>query len=280
MSTAKPSPWQGSLALVFAHNGGKTRAIQRASKAPLKVQRSHYPEGPGICYTTIVHTAGGMVGGDGLDQSIHLHPQSKVFITTPAAGKVYRSTGATASQSIKIRVEADACLEWLPQETILFNGAQYHQQLYIDLAPGATVLLWDITRFGRSARGEQFLQGTWQSYVDLWLGDTPLFIDHQSLSGGAEVVASPHGLHGYSVIGTLTLAGLDLTNSALAALRKQLTATGVEMSHLGLTRTLSGFVCRYRGPSSQAVRRCFTSLWQHLRFSQYGKIPSIPRIWR
>ncbi|NET37843.1 MAG: urease accessory protein UreD [Cyanothece sp. SIO1E1] len=273
------SAWLGNLTLSFAHEHGRTKSIHTQAQAPLKVQRSHYPEGPAICYTTIVHTAGGMVGGDRLAQSIHLQPHSQVLITTPAAGKVYRSTGATSVQSTQIRIEADGWLEWLPQETIIFNGAQYHQQLHIDLAPNAQVLLWDITRLGRSARGEQFLQGYWRSDLDIWQGETPLLIDHQALSGSAEVVSSAHGLNNYPVVGTLTLAGHGLTDSDLTALRERMATTAIPGQQLGLTRTLKGFACRYRGPSSQAARQCFTTLWQYLRQCRYGKIPSIPRLW-
>ena len=52
-----------------------------------------------------------------------------------------------------MQAHVNACLEWLPQETILFNGAIYRQDLRVELATGASWLGWEITRFGRSARG-------------------------------------------------------------------------------------------------------------------------------
>ncbi len=273
------SPWRGTIVLTYAHTNGTTRLTHTQAQAPLKIQRPHYPEGPGICYSTIVHTAGGMVGGDELTQNIHLQPHSQVFLTTPAATKVYRSIGETCTQTTTIDLDANAYLEWFPQETIVFNAAQYHQTLRINLAPGAVVLLWDITRFGRTARGEAFDSGNWRSDVEVWQGDRPLLIDWQALPGSPEIIASPHGLHGLPVVGTLALVGEDLDQAAMGDLRGVLSQTDIPAVHLGLTQSLNGFVCRYRGDSSQGARRAFMALWQILRRSRFGSVPPLPRVW-
>jgi len=65
-----------------------------------------------------------------------------------------------------MQVDADACLEWLPKETIVFNGAIYRQDLRIELSPGARWLGWEITRLGRSAR-RKVLQGEWRSHTEI-----------------------------------------------------------------------------------------------------------------
>ena len=73
------SPWRGQLDITYAHQNGETRPIHVQTQAPLRVQRPHYPEGPLISYSTVVHTAGGLVGGDELVQNIHLKPKSHDF---------------------------------------------------------------------------------------------------------------------------------------------------------------------------------------------------------
>ncbi|MFP4412959.1 MAG: urease accessory protein UreD, partial [Coleofasciculus sp.] len=63
MSNTK-TEWQGSLELVYADDQSKTRLVRDRITSPLKVQRPFYPEGQGVCHTVVLHTAGGIVGGD------------------------------------------------------------------------------------------------------------------------------------------------------------------------------------------------------------------------
>ena len=169
----KSNNWHGSLNLVYAQHQGKTQIIHSQMKAPLKVQRPFYPE-DGVCHSVVLHTAGGIVGGDRNNLSFHLWPHAQALITTATAGKIYRSNGLPTIQSMQMQVDADACLEWLPQETIVFDGAVYRQEMHVELAPGAKWLGWEITRFGRTARGERFLTGDWKSYTEVWQQGLPL----------------------------------------------------------------------------------------------------------
>ncbi|MEO1133505.1 MAG: urease accessory protein UreD [Cyanobacteria bacterium J06639_1] len=276
--TPNPRAWRGSAELVFAREGDRTLPIHICTRAPFKVQRSLYPEGSEICYATLVHTAGGMVGGDVLDQSIHLHAGSQVFLTTPAAGKIYRTMGEPCLQTATLRIEPGAYLEWLPQDAIAFNGANYIQNIRVDLSPGGQILLWDIARLGRTARGEQLLQGEWRSQVEVWQEDLPLWIDHQFVRGGEAMTSSPHALAGYPVMGTLARVGRSFTDAEMEDLREAIAF--VPPQYIGLTRSLNGLVCRYRGTSSQMARQCFTRIWQRLRYFERGKMPDVPRVWR
>lgn len=273
------TPWRGKVELVYTRQDRQTCLSHAYTQAPLRVQRPHYPEGREVCYSTIVHTAGGMVGGDELEQHIHLQPDSQVLITTPAAGKIYRSIGPVCRQQVTVQIDQNADLEWFPQETIIFNGAQYQQQLRFDLAPGARVLLWDITRFGRTARGEAFVSGGWRSDVEVWRDRKPLLIDRQGFVGSPEIIASPHGLNGYPVVGMLALVGQDVGDELLDTLRETLKQTEIPPLHIGLTRGLNGLICRYRGESSELVRRGFVALWQVLRQERDGRVPPLPRVW-
>jgi urease accessory protein UreH len=169
--------WHGKLNLVYAQRGGITQLIHSQHQAPLKVQRPFYPEGEQVCHSVILHTAGGVVGGDRLSIDLHLEDNARTLITTAAAGKIYRSNGLQARQNIEIEVNAGAGVEWLPQETIIFDGAIYRQDLRVELALGATWLGWEITRFGRSARGERFCSGEWRSHTEIWQQGHPLWIE-------------------------------------------------------------------------------------------------------
>lgn len=271
--------WQGSLELVYANDRGTTRLVRDRITSPLKVQRPFYPEGQGVCHTVVLHTAGGIVGGDRLSQTIHLQEDAQALITTAAASKIYRSNGQRANQRIHIHVEAGACLEWLPQETIVFNGAVYQQQMTVELAPGASWLAWEITRFGRTARKERFLQGDWRSHTEIWQQGRPLWIDRQWLPGGEAVLDSPHGLAGQPIVGTLIGIGQPVSSEIIDNARSLWTASQ-RQGEAGVTQTQEqGLLCRYRGSSTTEVRHWFTEVWQCLRLTYLDRTVSKPRVW-
>ena len=137
--------WHGSIDLQFARSGDRTQ-VQAQTRSPLQFQRPFYPEGPAVCHAAILHVAGGMVGGDRLSITLDLAPETAALVTTVSAAKIYGSRGRSlidpagrfAQQSVRVRVGAGAHLEWLPQETIIFDGALYEQRSRIDLAAGAS----------------------------------------------------------------------------------------------------------------------------------------------
>ncbi len=269
------SNWHGKLNLVYAHNQGKTALIHNQNQAPLKVQRPFYPEGQEVCHSVILHTAGGVVGGDRLSSNFHLQPNAQALITTAAASKIYRSNGTQARQSIEVHVAEGACLEWLPQETIVFNGAIYRQDLRVELATGSCWLGWEITRFGRSARGEKFLLGEWRSHTEIWQQGVPLWIDRQWLPGSEEVFHSPHGLFGKPIVGSLVWVGQSVSSSIV---EKALSLWHGE-GEAGVTRLENGLLCRYRGSQTQEVRNWFISVWQLLRQLFLVRSHCVPRVW-
>ena len=268
--------WHGKLNLVYADRQGKTQLIYNHQQAPLKVQRPFYPEGEKVCHSVILHTAGGMVGGDRLSSNIHLQPQAQALITTAAASKIYRSNGLQARQTIQMQVDAGACLEWLPQETILFNSAIYRQDLRVELATGASWLGWEITRFGRSARGEKFLQGEWRSHTEIWQQGVPLWIDRQWLLGSEDIFHSPHGLAGKPIVGSLVWVGGAVSAEIVQKTRNLWDGEG----EAGVSRLQHGLLCRYRGSSTSEVRNWFIDVWQLLRVSFLNRGNCIPRVWQ
>ncbi len=268
--------WHGDLQLVFACPQEATQLVYEHVQAPLKVQRPFYPEGAKVCHCVALHTAGGVVGGDRLSYDLQLQPNAHALVTTAAAGKIYRTNGLEAQQTIHLQIESGACLEWLPQETIVFEQAIYRQDLHIELAPGAIWMGWDITRFGRSARGEKFLAGNWRSHTEVWQQGKPLWIDRQWLPGSEEVFYSPHGLAGYPVVASFALVGQtvdpDLVEKARNLWRGEAEA--------GVTRLMSGLLCRYRGNSTAEARDWLLAVWNLVRFTYLQRPACPPRVWQ
>ncbi len=276
LSSPSISPgWQGKLQLRYGCQDG-TKVQYCRAQAPLKVQRPFYPEGPQVCHSVMLHTAGGVVGGDRLAIDVQLRPHSHVLLTTAAANKIYRSNGLEAQQDVCIHVEPDALLEWLPQETIVFNQAVYRQNLRVELSPGASWLGWEITRFGRSARNEQFVEGNWRSQTEVWQQERPLWIDRQWLPGCLETWSSPHGLAGCPVVGSFAWVGQAVTADFVTQVRQ----LGAEPQGVGVTRLQQGLLCRYRGHSSLEARQWFTQVWNLIRSATWNRPACPPRVWQ
>jgi urease accessory protein len=266
--------WKGSLDLSYTYQPNRTRLDRSYVTAPLKVQRPFYPEGEEICHTVILHTAGGVVGGDILDQKIHLQPDSHALITTASASKLYRSNGPTAKQNIEVKIDTGGSLEWLPQETIVFDGACYRQEMTVDLATDASWSGWEIVRFGRSARGERFLSGEWRSNIEIRREGKPVWIDRSFLTGG-EMIEGYSGLNDKAIVGTFVYIGRSVPDAIIDKIRD---FSPIEES--GVTRILGeGILCRYRGNSTPEVREWFIKIWHLLRGEMRGRRSIVPRVW-
>ena len=58
-----------------------------------------------------------------------------------------------------------AVLDWLPQETIVFEGARLKRRTIADVAPGGSLLACEMVVLGRAASGERFTGGL---LLDSW----------------------------------------------------------------------------------------------------------------
>jgi urease accessory protein len=291
MPNSASSAWHGRLELTFDRPQQQTRLCHRYSEAPLKIQRPFYPEGD-LCHGVMLHTAGGIVGGDRLSVHAQLLPQAQALITTAAAAKVYGSTGHLAQQTTTLTLEQGAYLEWLPQETILFDGAFYRQTVRVNLASQAIWLGWDITRLGRTARGEQFTTGLWRSQTEVWQGDRLLWVDPQGIYGGSEMLHSPHGLGGGCVIGSFSLIGQSVPKDLVEQARlfwkdtRQAASptiaanTAAILPEAGVTRLPCGLLCRYRGYSTAEARQWFVQVWRIIRQVYLQRPICFPRVWQ
>src|SRR5258706_6894338 len=149
--------WKASLSLGFTSHGTRSVLSRREHDGPLVVQKALYPEGEGVCHAIVVHPPGGIAGGDQLALRVDCAPQSHALLTTPGAGKWYRSAGAWAQQFLDFTVAGT--LEWLPRETIVFDGALAELTTTVNLAEGARYIGWEVACLGRRRAGERFERG-------------------------------------------------------------------------------------------------------------------------
>jgi urease accessory protein len=110
---------------------------------------------PGGCREAIlINTGGGLAGGDSFEFSVAVEAHGRLSVTTQAAERVYRTLGPPASVLTRLSAGDEAHLGWLPNETILFDGASLSRELHADIAESAAFLAVEMVVFGRKAMGE------------------------------------------------------------------------------------------------------------------------------
>lgn len=266
------SGWRARLELEFTHTAARTVLSGRRHFGPLIVQRPFYPEG-GTCHVYLVHPPGGIVGGDQIALDVVLQPGTHALLTTPAATRFYRAgphPAAVLQQEFRVH---DAALEWLPQETILFDGARARSRTLVHLHGSARFAGWEISCLGRPANGERFTQGSLAQDLLLYRDGRPLLLDRLRLQGGAMALDAPWGMAGAQTQGTLLLtpaAGVDVTSL------RELARSGVRH---GLTVVDDVLLCRALATQAEPIRQLFTDIWLHARPALLGRAAVAPRIW-
>jgi urease accessory protein len=267
---SQPQGWQAQLDLGFEHKHGKTLLAHRRHFGPLTVQRPFYPEGE-VCHVYVLHPPAGVVAGDSLALNINAASHSAALVTTPAAGKFYRSEGKQARQSVTLSVAADASLEWLPQETIVYEGAQAASEVRLELAAAARFIGWEVLALGRPAAQEGFSHGVVSMNWRVFRAGELLYRERLLLD--AQAFAANWGLNGHSACGTLFAYPAHAGHlSAVQELIGDCTGRGV---------TLLGdlLVCRAVDARADRLRDFFQVVWRLLRPEVIGREACAPRIW-
>jgi urease accessory protein len=277
---ASPDPtWQAELHLGFARRGERSVLRENRHCGPLRVQRALYPEGEAVCQAILLHPPSGIAGGDQLHIAVTVDAGAHAQITTPGAGKWYRSGGAEATQCSELRVGAGATLEWLPQETIIFDGARARMETRVTLAADSRFIGWDILCLGRAAAGERFTQGRFDLFYRVDRSQQPIWLERGGFAGADPMLASPAGWAGATVCGTLLCSFPELPENAAALLEACRAIAPADRASHSLSALPGLIVARYLGQNSEAARHWFVALWAILRPACCGRPAIPPRIW-
>jgi urease accessory protein len=269
--------WNAHLSLKFGSSDGKTVLCDQRHSGPLLVQRPFYPEGESVCHVYVLHPPGGVVGGDTLELDIGVRSQAHVLATTPTAGKFYRSAGPEARQTVNIAVQPGAALEWLPQETIIYDQVHARISTRIDLAADARFIGWDVLCLGLPASGAKFQRGMLRQTVEIWRDGELLLIERGQYDGESPILTARWGLAEYPVNGTFWCTTDN--RHLVEVIRQQIPPP--QTDELWSATWMQGLlVCRYLGWDAFRAHRLFVQIWQVIRPDVFGREACPPRIWR
>ncbi len=199
---------RGSIDVSVTRSAGRTRRERVQESGSYRVR---FPNVSGAeAEAVIVNSAGGVAGGDDFQIAVAVGRGARLAVLTAAAEKVYRAIGTASRMDVRLKVEADGALRWLPQETILFDEAQFHRSITIDLDEQASLVLAEAVVFGRTAMDEAMKKG---ELVDRWRirrGGRLVLAETLRLQGDVEkVLARPAAGRGAVALATIVLAPGD-----------------------------------------------------------------------
>jgi urease accessory protein len=154
----------GCCRIVLSGSENGTRIEDVFERSPIRVMFPKIGHGA-VQEAVLINTGGGIAGGDQLECSVTALPGASIAVTSQAAEKVYRALNDAARVATRLKARESARLAWLPQETIVFNGARLHRTTEIELFSGAELLALEWLVLGRAAHGEIVVDG---SVLETW----------------------------------------------------------------------------------------------------------------
>jgi urease accessory protein len=269
----------GVAEIGFRDDAGETRLAHLFHSDPLRVVFPNRVRGD-VPAGTLVTTSGGLVGGDRLDISVAVQERGRALVLGQAAEKIYRSTGADTAIEVMLTVGADGWLEWLPQETILFDRARLRRRTIAEVAPGARLLAGEMLVFGRTAMGEAMTDGFVRDAWGVRRGNRLVWADALQLDERlADDLAATAGLGSALAFASLVYVADDAIDR-LATARGLLDELAIPSGlRTGATCLGDVLVVRWLGNESLPLRNAFGAFWAAFRAAAGALPAALPRLW-
>ncbi len=267
-----PPPLQrarGRAEVAVSLRGGRIRLDRLFQQGCAKaiLPRTHGP----VPEAVLINTAGGVTGGDRIDWALAAGPGAALTATTQAAERVYRSLGGAARIETRLALGPGAALDWLPQETILFEAGRLERRLEVEMAGDARLTALETLVLGRAAMGETVTSG---AISDQWrIRRDGRLVHAEALHAAgdlARATAGPATLRGARALATLVHVApgaetrLDAARALLADLDGVTAAASAKPGIL---------ILRFLAPSAQPLRAAL------IRFLMAFRAAPLPRVW-
>ena len=283
LTLAKRSPAQrarGAVVLGFRHDAarGVTGLSDLYHSHPMRVLFPR-PARNDVITAAITTVSGGLVGGDQIDVSIRAEDNAHVLSLAQAAEKVYRAQDLEPARvTLGLTVGANGCLEYLPQETIVFDGARLVRSTRIELATEtAQVMAGEMVIFGRGAMGETVRQCQLQENWRVTVAGRTIWRDAFVLTSA--VANSPFGLDGATAMASLICVAPqpDVLRDRVRPLLMEL-PSGIAGGIAGATVMGPLLLLRFLGKDPAAMRACYMQVWSELRHQAFGRPARLPAL--
>ena len=233
-----------------------------------KVKKDHSPE------AVLLNTAGGLTGGDILSFEGNLAVSASAIFTTQASERAYRSLSSEAHVDTKLIADSGSRIEWLPQETILFNGSRLERTFDVDLGVGATLLAHESIVFGRTAMGEVVEQGYFSDFWRVRRNNQLIHADAVRLDGDiSKTLSKTATLNGANAMTTVLYIGADAPER-LPGIQKFIKRFSLTDGVAGVSAWSGKLIFRAVAKNGAVLRSIVQPLLVDLRDGR-----ELPRVW-
>jgi urease accessory protein len=246
----------GRLELALAPRGGRTVAVHQFHSGALRVLRPHHLDGSGQPCFVVVNPGGGYLGGDRYELDVTVAAGGTALVTTQSATRVYRTPAAPARQDVRFALGPGAVLEYLPDQLIAYQDADYVQRTTVEMDPTACLVAGEVVTPGWAPDGTPFRYRGVVLRTEVLMGGRTAVLDNLWLRPGEDDVADLGFLEGRSHLGSLLVvdprvdrALVDRVHDLLAAAEDRV--PGLRCGVSGLP--VPGLVVRALGPGSDEL---------------------------
>jgi urease accessory protein len=261
----------GAARLAFANRNNRNSIVERYASAPVRILTPSIQGG--IPEAVLANTSGGIAGGDTSHVDILVAQNAQALVTGQAAEKIYRSIDMPASIRTVIKIEDGSTLEYLPQESILFDGAKLNRAVNISLGARSCLLLSEMFVLGRWAMNEDFIRGI---FLDRWSIDVagqPIWREGLRVEGGLSSLSSSLGFANARALATIFYAGANAAE-VLGLARDVIGPMG------GATIVRGMLVVRMLGNEAGMLKQQLSEIISIIRAAALGRPAEVPRVWR
>jgi urease accessory protein len=238
--------------------------LHQSGSAKVFLPKVHGP----VPEVVFLNTSGGLTGGDRLKFSLALGDGAQAVATTQTAERAYASSAGRAVMDVVLTLGAGARLDWLPQETILFDRSTLARRTRADLGPGARLILSETVVLGRAAMGETVRELEFSDWREVRRQGRPVLVEPLRITA-ATLAAGPAALDGARALATVALVAPG-AEDALGAVRACL-PEGMEAAASGWDGKL---IVRLIGPDLFPVKRAVARVLNVMRGV------ALPRVWQ
>lgn len=268
---------RGKLKIVYQLIQKKTQLHSLYQQEPL---RALFPThtSSGVMDTVLINTTGGIAGGDHHAISIHMGEKTEGLITTQAAEKIYRSLGLDSEINLSLFLDPESWLEWIPQETILFNNARLRRQSCIHTSSTSRLMAGEILILGRTAHNERIKAGLLHDHREIYRDGKLIWVDALHLEDEIEDVlnhpASFNKACAYAIFNYVS----DDSDQYLSYARDLLNEIGV-IAAAATCVSSKILVVRWLGYDAMQLRSVFGWFWRKFRAMIAGLPEQLPTLW-